>query len=205
MATSGQQNVSGKKARCWEPVWQSSVDETSRLWRPQHVEMMFLAYSSFVRDAKLLGASGSMIELDIIFKMVNFEETSQLEQAQAQTGSGQKGVQLVDEQNYIHTLNHHEFLEAIVRIAVLRFAPNGGDVDAAEACERCCEHIASNVPRPCGHPPSSNFFRTTFCYIEQTDQALSKHEETLRSIYRVYTDPHGKASLGSQKLTSGEC
>ena len=92
--------------------------------------------------------------------------------------------------NLVSHLNRHEWLQALVRIAVrlyCRIDPGTGTVhgDVAEALDKMCySKLAGRLPREATQ--SSNAFRKAACYTEGTDLVLKRHEGTLRGLFDFY-------------------
>ena len=101
--------------------------------------------------------------------------------------------------NSVNSLNKQECLHAIVRIAIMRYVLTREQPDVSQALERLLTNdIFSNVDMTVLQ--DSNAFRRRFCYIEETDAVLRKHEQMLVDLYTVYAGRRGGASGRATKL-----
>jgi hypothetical protein len=143
--------------------------------------MPFNGWLAFAREAKFVSRSLTPGLLELTFTLVNVDDGA----TRARIGAA--GV-AADGHNKKLRLNRHEFVEAIVRIAIVRYVQSGEMDDVSDAIERCCREIATNLPREIEQ--SSNEFRSRWCYVEATDAVLRKHAVTLRNIYDTYSELH---------------
>ena len=91
----------------------------------------------------------------------------------------------------VHTLERHEWLHALVRIAIMRYVLPGRRTvvkcaDVSEALEQLLlQDIKANLPAELAQ--KSNDFRTDFCYSEAVERVLRTHKLSLLSIFTVFT------------------
>ena len=132
--------------------------------------LSFNGFLAFARDAKFCSKFCPVRLLEIIFTAVNVDD----ERVQERLS---RVSQKRDELNQKHRLNRHEFVEALVRTAIVRYVQSNEFNDVSEAVDKCCRDMRRYLPRECTQ--SSDVFRSRFCYCELTDAALRKHEATL--------------------------
>jgi hypothetical protein len=141
--------------------------------------LSFNGFLAFARDAKFCSKFCPVRLLEVIFTTVNVDDERVTERL-AQV------AQKKDELNQKHRLNRHEFVEALVRTAIVRYVQSNEINDVSDAVDKCCRDMRRPLPRECVQ--SSDVFRSRFCYCELTDAALLKHEATLRNLYERYAD-----------------
>ena len=113
----------------------------------------------------------------------------------------------LDPFNEPNKLCRHEWVQLLVRLAVLRELdvdekdePTG---DVAGAVEAFCTHLKANLPAII--LLNNDDFRSKFCYQEQTDWVLRQHEPFLRSFFAIYASagqPSRNMKLVSNALLS---
>ena len=156
----------------------------------------FNAYTVFLRDCALASSTCSIGELEMLFKLVDEDYRAPPPQnALDQPGAppNPKGAAAddgVDVHNKQGALARKEWLELLVRIAVLKFVkrdargnPNG---DCSDAVERLLHEVLMRK-LPGEALQSSNEFRVRCCYLEQVDATLKRHLQSLRALYKVYS------------------
>lgn len=95
------------------------------------------------------------------------------------------------------TMCRHEWLHALVRLALMRYVLPGSRsvekaADASEAIEKLIkEDLLVRVDRAIGQ--DSNEFRNEYCYTSEMEALLQKHEYTLRALYLAYATEEGAA------------
>lgn len=133
--------------------------------------MTFNGFIAFARHAKFTGKFCPASLLEYIFVLVNVDDEK------VGTRLHQMASLSRDRHNQKHRLNRHEFVEAIVRLAIVRYVQSSEVRDVSDAIERCCKEMQRNLPAECAQ--SSNVFRSRFCYVEPTDTSLHKYEASL--------------------------
>ena len=137
-----------------------------------------------------------------------------LEQLFIGVDSGQK---VKEEFNKLHALSRQEFLQVLIRICVHRYMKprrRGEQPLFTDVSEAMREFFSVHLfPRL--DPAAlqvSNDFRQKFVYIEETDDALYEHVETLTALYEVYSGKdHDRSDLTAHSKsraglgTTGEC
>ena len=89
-----------------------------------------------------------------------------------------------------------EFLQCLVRLAVLKYVQPKLMADVSEAFERLlCEDIEPRLEAVTLQHP--NEFRETYCYKREVDQTLKRHEPTLRALFGAISRVGRTASLRS--------
>jgi hypothetical protein len=93
------------------------------------------------------------------------------------------------------TFERHEWLHALVRIAIMRYVLPGERTvrycpDVSEALRMLLyDDMKSRLPRELAH--DANDFRRRHCYIEAVDGFLFRHQASLRSIFIAFSvDDH---------------
>ena len=99
-----------------------------------------------------------MRNLQLIFKTVN----SNNEQTRARLDK--EGLS-PDPHSLNSRMNRHEFIEALVRIAIMRYVQSKRIPDCSDAVDRCLREAGNNMPREVFQ--SSDSFRAKYCYLEQ--------------------------------------
>ena len=128
------------------------------------------AYTEFARDCVICDACPLNV-LDIIWTAVNaLPQDAQVRQ--------------LDRWNHQRTMCRHEFLQALVRIAVELFVVTGAEPHLVAAVARFCSSLRASLPPEALQ--DSNVFRVRYCYLELTDQALRSFETSLKAIFDVY-------------------
>ena len=171
--------------------------------------MTLNAFLTLTRDAGYINCFVPVRYLELVFETVDVDGDAVRERVV-------KSGATIDTRNARRRLNRHEFFEAIVHIAVVRYmittTPFGTKAkdkqpkvamikDVSEAVRKCLHDIRGNLPNVVRQ--DSNRFRSRFCYIEETDQMLMKHKETLQNIYAQYaSENHTLDELHSRKLMS---
>lgn len=142
--------------------------------------MEFNEWSEMVKDLKL--ANGRLrhcksVDLDRIFIAVDA--------ASAKFVSAEESHSTAQHDRR-KSLSIAEFLYALVRIAVARFITSGSETDVSQAVHSLFVEVLE--------PPSltneflrsdSNLFRERFCYLEDVDRVLRRHEPSLRAIFKT--------------------
>ena len=152
--------------------------------------MNLLAYERWCEDCKFAvkGSVGCQTgHLDQLFVAVNASNV----------GSGK-----VEKHNKQNSLNRQEFLQVLVRIATARYVLTGRTNDVSDAVRMLVEDdILANAPNECLH--DLNVFRERFCYLEEVDEVLRRHEDSLRALYKEFSrDKDDKGAKGSSKALS---
>ncbi len=94
--------------------------------------LSFNGYLAMVRDAKFISKFCPARLLEIIFKAVNVDDDNVREKL------GQNALAR-DEFNKMHRLNRHEFVEALVRVSVVRYVQSKRVPDVSDAVDKCCQ------------------------------------------------------------------
>ena len=149
---------------------------------PDIFAVSYKGYLSFVRDVNVVDANCPARLLDLIFKQVNVD-------LDAKAAGG------------LHTLDRNEWLEVVVRVTLLKYVQSGLINDISDAIYEFCSGLGRALPAQIRL--NSNLFRSRFCYVEQTDAALLKHEGSLVALYDVYSGFNETvSSLNSGRLMS---
>ena len=148
------------------------------------------SFLQFVRDAGLINedVEGQRSQdLQLIFDAANASATKD------------------DVYNAKRSLNRMEFIGVLAQLILERHVKGGG-LDPIEACRKFFrEDIIPRLPRQCFQ--DSNSFRADFCYKEEVDMELKKHEESLRNIFTSFaygTGAIGDAVLSTKLMDGGE-
>lgn len=133
------------------------------------------AFKQFASDCKLAIKGSkhcSPAQFDQLFILVNTPEGGK------KSAAGTK------------TLDRQEWLQCLVRCAVIRYVLPGTIPDVSSALDV----LFTKDVRPNVHAAAlqdSNAFRLGTCYIEQTDAVLLMHNASLRAIFDVYAGSDG--------------
>ena len=182
------------------------------------------AYQKFVEDAKLSdkrSKSCNKTSLDQLFLMVNQVERKNIKpkaenalRGAAPSSPGkapkltkeQQEEQALNEADYdTRALNRMEWLQCLVRIAIMKFIIGGQMTNVAEAVRKLFEeHLEPNLA---GGGPSSfdaNDFRQNACYQEETDAVLVEFMPSIRALFAVAaaTDNYDVANKAASEVLS---
>ena len=106
---------------------------------------------------------------------------------------------LLEHHNNVAGLNRHEFVGAVVRLALIKFGRRTGQATVkvksmAEAVDTFFyEHWAITIDRAY-RPGMRNLFRKRFCYREDVTLQLEAHKSSLKNLFSVYAGA-GNAGL----------
>jgi len=143
--------------------------------KPNVFMINYLSYQRFYEDCSLAVAGSIGCQprnLDQMFVAIN--------------ASG-KGTDLhaKEKNNDQHSLNRQEFLQLLVRVANARYIMTGQVQDVSDAVRMVVEQdVRDNVVPECLH--DLNTFREHYCYQEEVDHVLRRHETSLRALYKEF-------------------
>lgn len=147
----------------------------------------FNSFIQFLRDCHVIGHDCPASKVEIVWVQVNVLDES---------------TKQIDRFNHRCLMVRHEFIEALVRIAILKYIQSGQETKAAHAVLRLLALIEEHAPAEAKQ--NSDAFRKKCCYTELTDVELCKKKPSLQSLYDVYARVNNNVadSLQSQKLMS---
>lgn len=128
--------------------------------------------------------------LDGVFLLVNRttaknENKAQIEDYDTLGGKLGSATTEVKFDDNSRALNRMEFMQCLVRVAIMKYVQAGVVTDASEAVERLFEvDIAPRVGETAKQ--DSNAFRQDACYTESTDDVLLLHKESLQAVFEAY-------------------
>lgn len=157
--------------------------------------MTWSSYMEFARDC----------ELDSPASSINHEQIDMIWVAVNSLPHAFEQLRLQDKWNHPRRMCRHEFLQALVRIAVELHITRGAEKTVASAVDRLCLMIKRFLPPEALQ--DSNEFRKTACYNELCDRALCRQQASLRAIYAVYAKVNrnlGDELQDSTKISIGE-
>jgi len=182
--------------------------------------MGFNGFQQFVQDCNLVRKGSkytSKTHFDQLFIQVNAREQEMAvkkhrdrdDVSQALRRGASSSAQLIvddDEiakhgareqaEDDVRTLSRHEWLQCLVRIAVMRYMLEGQTriPDASRAVRALLElDILPNLGGAALH--DANEFRTKACYTEKTTYVLLQHETSLRVLFAVVANPPGGGGI----------
>jgi hypothetical protein len=140
---------------------------------PDVFNISFNAYMHFVETCRMVSRRTPYGEFETILAIVNAtDRATAAEEAHF---------------NAANTLNRQEFMQCLVRIAILLFVKRGGLGDVSLAIRQLyLNHLVPNLPP--GAMQNSNAFRKRFCYNQQVSRVLELNMGTLRSLYESYAE-----------------
>lgn len=101
-----------------------------------------------------------------------------------------------DRYNHKKGFNRQEWIDFIVRAAIMRYCQYGDMTDVVAAVETLITE--DFVPSVRKDQPlfleTANAFRRKYCYIEETSEVLRRHEASLRCIFEQYA--YGQGAIG---------
>lgn len=133
--------------------------------------MSYNAFTEFARDCSLIGAACPLKALDLVWTTVNALRPDAL-------------IAKLDRFNHKRTMCTHEFLEALVRLAITLYCQPGMQHKVSHAVSCLLTRLRSALPPEAFQ--NSNTFRKLRCYIELTDTSLRRHASSLRALFSVY-------------------
>lgn len=188
----GLQDAMGRKVTSYAEAVKVSFDVHS-ISRP--------AFLQFAKECGLDDATRCPpSKLDDIWRIVNAETVEARE--------------ITRERNSAKFLNRHEFMQALLRIAVhhhCRLDPQTGGPRGvpSEALDKLCyEHLQARLPRAARH--DANAFRKRHCYLEEVDGVLTQHASSLRALFAAYAsldvklDDERVGYVHAKRMSAGE-
>ena len=158
--------------------------------KPNVFSINYTGYQRLYNDCTLFvprSVGCQKMHLDALFVAVN---------------SSGKGTNLVEKNNQAgaHALNRQEFLQVLVRIATARYVLTGQVHDVSDAVRLLVEQdVRANVVPEALH--DFNTFREHYCYLEEVDKVLRRHETSLRALYTEFSrDKDGKSGKSSSLM-----
>jgi len=152
--------------------------------------MGFNAFLQFARDCSLANLAVPMRVLEVIWHEVNALDPA---------------LAALDRFNKARSFVRHEFLQAVVRIAIARFVDTGQVPDVSDSVQALCDLIRQGVPIEAKQ--NSNLFRTKHCYHVHTDRVLQREWINLKAIFDTYAKTNTDLSdtlQSSSMLSIGE-
>ena len=149
------------------------------------------AYREFARDCGLVNEWCKGSDIDLVWVQVNSLSLTVGEE--------------IDRFNHRHQMVRHEFIQSLVRIAMITYLWSGQSTSVADACSKLLAKMEQTLPPEARQ--DANAFRRNVCYLELVDLELRKHEATLRAIFDIYsrfnTNRHD-ALVSSRVMSVGE-
>jgi hypothetical protein len=155
------------------------------------------AYTRFVNDCRMpvrgskrCGSSA----FDQIFILVNAKDESAPPKAGRATmtgsgGGGEADDQGAGEDDDTRALNRQEFMQILVRIAIVRFVLTKEEQDVSAAVERLFSQIIAPAMREVdGVAQDSNEFRRTACFTFDMSDMLKDCLSSIRAVFEVYAN-----------------
>ena len=185
----------------------------------RHAMVIYNAFDHYAKhDKKWIGTDATLNTAEVFYIRHNdyfrFASDCYLEDEQCNMGhieniwavvdaKEKTTAQGADKYNREKMLNRHEWVQALVRIAIRKFCRVDTDGmlkgNVAEAVESLCyEHLRCYLPPTALVEP--NAFRKKYCYIESTDTVLKQHLVTLRLLYSSYAAVGNYGANDASKL-----
>ncbi len=157
------------------------------------------AFMSFCDECKLVDSKSKLCthgHLSQLYILVNAPDAAEREAHHKAKNDSRKrgGSVVVADINKVRSgknvLNREEFIQILVRVAILRYVIPKKVPDASSAVEAMIERdILPRIPRQA--VVQSNDFREEHCYHEAVDIVLRRHEKSLRALFGAACDPVG--------------
>jgi len=148
---------------------------------PDIFNISFAAFMNMCEHNKLVSRKVPAGEFEVIWSIVNAKDKALSSQE--------------DKHNKDKALNRQEFLQALVRCAVVVYVQRGAIGDVSDAVQLCVGHLLTCLQMRCpAAVQSSNAFRRRFCYLEATTLVLEAHLGSLRTLYDNYAEVSYDAS-----------
>lgn len=150
--------------------------------------------------------NGMLVECEIPVDGSTDCNKQHLEQLFIAIDSGQK---VKEKFNVKHALSRQEFLQVIVRTAVLRYIKprRPGEAPMHTDVSEAVKELINGQMKPRVGPGAlqvSNDFRQAYLYVPETDELLAGYESTLQNLYDVYSDEqHATHDLASMNNMIG--
>ena len=140
--------------------------------------MDFNEWTEMVKDFKLAKTKlrhCKSVDLDRIFIAVDAASTKLAGTTRSQ-----------EHQERYKSLSIAEFICGMVRIAVARYIASGNEKDVSVAVEKLCTSLlAPHVQLNTFLREPNDSFRKRWCYTQEVDGVLRKHERSLRTIFNT--------------------
>ena len=146
------------------------------------------AYLNFVQDHDITDEHSKHCQIThatILFEGLNSDDSRPAK------GENASATKVTDKKS----LDRREFLQALIRLAVMKFVKSGETTDVSDAVRRLMTGniIGKATPEAL---EDSNAFRRDVCYLEQNDNVLQSNNEGLRSLYAGYAKMNGSDLKG---------
>jgi CRP-like cAMP-binding protein len=147
------------------------------------------AYHEFCRDGRIECDTCPVSQLGYIWAQVNALELDE-------------DIRKLDRFNHPKSLARHEFLQALILIAISTYVgrEHAGEASVSMAVDRLCSKLQATLPAEIT-VQSSNRFRRTRCYTAHVDLELRVWESSLRSLFRVYARTNQSVTDATQSST----
>ena len=147
-------------------------EQESTQGEPDVFNMTFASFMSLVEKCKMMSRQVPHGEFETIWAIVN---------------AADKTTAKEEVSNSAKYLNRQEFLQTLVRMAVVVYVSRGTIGDVSDAVTRLMVgNLAPYLPPQATQ--SSNAFRKRFCYIEKTSLILEANAPSLKALYDLYAD-----------------
>ena len=134
---------------------------------PDIFNLSFNAFMSFVSDCDLVSKRNPFGDFQIIWSAVNAPDESITE---------------LDRHNASTALNRQEWLQVLVRCAMLMYVPKGSAADVSDALDKILsDDLLPNLPLAALQ--DSNFFRRNLCYLQKVSNVLEGSAGSLKVLY----------------------
>jgi hypothetical protein len=139
------------------------------------------AFSQFIEDCKLAWPH-SKLRLEVFDQLFVLVDVQIAGGEVEEVGANRKRV-----------LNRREFVEVLIRIAILRYVTTGETVDVSDAVDRLLLHMKRTLPALALQDTAR--FRDKYCYQPEIDSILLRWEGSLRALYEGYCKARGGVSV----------
>ena len=160
--------------------------------KPDISSINFEAFIRFANNCRLIDSQASSVTIEKILARVD---------------SVHRGTSHADAHNKASSLNRHEFLQMLVRIAAHKYLTNSltglPSGDAAAALERLIyENLLKYLPQDA--ITDGNIFRRRVCYTEPVSRLLTSHYAALWDLFagRAERSVEGAPKRGSNAMMS---
>jgi len=134
-------------------------------------KMTFNAYMDWARRCRLVTPHCNASLLQFVWVQVNAIDAATAK---------------ANEFNHLKMMVRYEFIEAIVRIAMLSYNDSGLEMTVAAAVGRVLTLVATHAAPEAKH--DANLFRRKYCYAQLTDAELKRRKPSLLALFEVYAN-----------------
>jgi hypothetical protein len=139
-----------------------------------------ISFTDFTDDFELASNASQGLrrcDMDRLFQVINLKGKAL-----------NKSSAVVDEDDE-RALNRLEFLACLVHIGIIKYVATGLIRDVSDALHELFSKLDARAANALGYLGDPNVFRDRYCYVEEVDKVLRKHETALRILFKAVAAP----------------